>query len=97
VTSIKKLKNTLAEIENAPISAGCEELWQIMRKADVPMPVAGMDSIKDKCIKSLHTSIQTEMMIKSCNFAKWSCFWAFVAATVALVGTILTLFVALNK
>ena len=92
MTSIKELKKFLSEIEKAPISAGSEELSKIMQKAKTPMPVAGMDSIKDKCIKSLHTAIQTEMMIKSCISAKWSCFWAAVAAIVACISVILVLF-----
>jgi hypothetical protein len=90
--SIKELKKVLAEIENAPITAGCEELAKIMHKAEAPMPVAGMDSIKDKCIKSLHTAIQTKMMIESCVAAKWSCFWAAVAAIVAFISVLLVLF-----
>ena len=92
MTNIKELKKILSEIEKAPISAGCEELTKIMQKAEMLMPTGGMDSIKDKCIKSLHTSIQTEMMIKSCIFAKWSCFWAAVAAIVACISVILVLF-----
>ena len=92
MNEMKKLKDILAEIEKAPFSAGCKELAEIMQKAGTSMPVAGMDSIKDKCIKSLHASIQTEMMIKSCNFAKWSCFWAAVAAIVACISVILTMY-----
>jgi hypothetical protein len=92
MTSIKELRKILSEIEKAPISAGCEELRKIMQKAETSMPVAGMDSIKDKCIKSLHTAIQTEMMIKSCISAKWSCFWAAVAAIVACISVVLFLF-----
>jgi hypothetical protein len=92
MTSIKNLKKILSEIEKAPISAGCEELAKIMQKVEMPMPTAGMDSIKDKCVKSLHAAIQTEMMIKSCISAKWSCFWAAVAAIVACISVVLVLF-----
>jgi hypothetical protein len=91
MTSVKKLKNILSEIENAPVSAGCTEIAHIMQKAESPMPVAGMDSIKDKCIKSLHASIQTEMMIKSCVFAKWSCIWAAIASMSACISLLLFL------
>jgi hypothetical protein len=92
MTSIKELKKILSEIEKAPISAGCEEITKIMQKSKTPMPMAGMDSIKDKCIKSLHTTIQTEMMIKSCISAKWSCFWAAIAAIVSCISVVLVLF-----
>jgi hypothetical protein len=92
MTSIKGLKKVLSEIEKAPFSAGCAELKEIMSKAEVPIPTAGMDSIKDKCINSLHNAIQTEMMIKSCAYAKWSCFWAAVAAIVSFISVLLFLF-----
>ncbi len=92
MTSIKKLKNILSEIEKAPISVGCGELTEIVKKANISMPTAGMDSLKDKLINSLHTAIQTEMMIKSCISAKWSCFWAAVAAIAACISVVLVLF-----
>jgi hypothetical protein len=92
MTDIKKLKEILSEIEKAPISVGCRELTEIMKKSEILMPTAGMDSIKDKCINSLHTAIQSEMMIKSCVYTKWSCFFAAVAAIVACISVLLFLF-----
>ncbi len=92
INNIKELKKILSEIEKAPISVGCAEIEKIMRKGEIPMPIAGMDSIKDKCIKSLHSAIQTEMMIKSCSYAKWSCFWAAIAAIVSCISIIIVLF-----
>lgn len=91
MTSIKGLKKVLSEIEKAPISAGCEELKKIMQKVEASMPEAGIDSIKDKCIKSLHSAIQTEMMINSCTYAKWSCFCAAIAAIASCISVILFL------
>jgi hypothetical protein len=92
MTNTKKLKEILSEIEKAPISVGCRELTEIMKKSEILMPTSGMDSIKDKCINSLHTAIQSEMMIKSCVYAKWSCFWAAVAAIVTCISVLLILF-----
>jgi len=92
MTNTRKLKEILSEIEKAPISAGCGELTDIMKKAGILTPTAGMDSLKDKCINSLHTAIQTEMMINSCVYAKWSCFWAAVAAIVTCVSVLVILF-----
>jgi len=37
-------------------------------------------------------SLQTEMMFNACIFAKRSCFWAAVAAIVALISVVLVLF-----
>jgi hypothetical protein len=95
MSNLKILKVILSEIEKAPISAGCSELAEIMKKSEILMPTAGMDSIKDKCINSLHTAIQTEMMIKSCVYAKCSCFCAAIAALMAFISTFMV-FVA-NK
>jgi hypothetical protein len=91
MTDIKKFKAVLSEIERAPISAGCSELSEIMKKSGILLPTAGMDSLKDKCINSLHTAIQTEMMYESCRFAKISCFWAAVAAISSFVSVIINL------
>ncbi len=92
MTSSKKLKEILSEIEKAPISAGCGELTDIMKKAGILTPTAGMDSLKDKCISSLHTAIQTEKMFESCVYAKWSCFCAAVAAIASCISVLLRLF-----
>jgi hypothetical protein len=92
MTSSKKLKEILSEIEQSPISAGCGELSEIMKKAGILTPTAGMDSLKDKCISSLHTAIQTEKMFESCVYAKWSCFCAAVAAIASCISALLCLF-----
>jgi len=39
-------------------------------------------------------ALQTEMMFNACIFAKWSCFWAAIAATVACISIILTVITA---
>jgi hypothetical protein len=92
MSNLKKLKLILSEIEKAPISAGCSELADIMKKAGILIPTAGLDSIKDKCINSLHAAVQTEMMFKACSYAKWSCFCAAVAAIVSCISVLLSLF-----
>lgn len=92
MTSIKELKKVLSEIEKAPITAGPGQLEEIMQRAGAHIPGAGMDNFRDKCIKSLHDTIQTEMMIQSCISAKRSCFWASVAAIAACLSVVLVLF-----
>ena len=62
-----------------------------VKKMGIPMPTAGMDSIKDKCFKSVHTALQTETMLDACIWAKRSCFWAAVAAFVSAVSAIAAL------
>jgi len=89
---IKELRQILYEIEKSPVSVSGKELENIIKKVGAIMPTAGMDSIKDKCIKSVHTALQTEMMIKACISAKWSCFWAVVAAIAACISVVLALY-----
>ena len=88
---IRELRQILSEIEKAPSSAGGKELEDIVRKVGASLPTAGMDSLKDKCIQSVHTTLQTEMMVKACVSAKWSCFWAMIAAIAACITVVLTL------
>ena len=89
---IKELRQIISEVENAPVSISGKELENIIKKIGVSLPTAGMDSLKDKCVKSIHTALQTEMMIKACVSAKWSCFWAMVAATAACISVFLALY-----
>ena len=88
MTRIKELKKTLCEIQKAQY----DELSRIMQKTMIPMPERGMDSIRDKCIKRVHTVIQTERMIRSCILAKWSCVCAAIAAIASCISVILVLF-----
>ena len=41
--------------------------------------------------RSIHMVLQTDMMLNACGSAKWSCFWAAIAATVACISVLLTL------
>ena len=85
---MKELRQILSEIEKAPVTASYKELEAITKKVGVSLPTAGMDSLKDKCIQSIHTAIQTEMMIKACIYAKRSCFWAAMATIISLIAAI---------
>jgi hypothetical protein len=38
---------------------------------------------------NIHIVLQTELMFNACVFAKWSCFWAAVAAIAACISIIL--------
>lgn len=58
-----------------------------------------LESQIGELINNIHNALQTKMMLnacisaeKSCKLVKWSCFWAAVAATVALVSVLLVLF-----
>jgi hypothetical protein len=90
---MKKNQRVLTEIEKVPKSdyPDCKQLKEILKGEGVAFPNAGNDSPKDRCIKALHTAWQTELMADACNSAKWSCFWAFIAAGIALLGVIATL------
>jgi len=88
---VKKLRQILHEIEEAPVSVSGHELENITKRIGVSLPTPGMDSLKDKCIRDLHTRFQTEMMVKACASAKWSCFWAAVAAFISAVSAVAAL------
>lgn len=88
---IKKLRQILREIEEAPVSVSGDELESITKRIGVSLPTPGMDSLKDKCIRNIHTHLQTEMMVKACAFAKWSCLWAAVAAFISAVSAVAAL------
>jgi hypothetical protein len=88
---IKKLREILHEIKEAPISVSGQELEDIIKRVGVSLPTPGMDSLKDKCIRSIYTHLQTEIMVKACASAKWSCRWAAVAAFMSAVSAIAAL------
>ena len=53
---------------------------------------AACEDIYKEIYRNMHYTLQTEEMFNACVFAKWSCFWAFLASTVACIGVILTMF-----
>jgi len=87
----KKIRHILHEIEGAPVSVSGQELVNIMKRIGVSLPTPGMDSLKDKCIRNVHTYLQTETMVSACTYAKWSCICAAVAAFVSAVSAIAAL------
>jgi len=85
---MKKLRQVLYEINEAPVTASGQDLEDIIRRAGVCLPTPGMDSLKDKCIRAVHTHLQTQIMVEACNFAKWSCICAAIAAFSSAVSAI---------
>ena len=83
---IRKIRQVLHEIQEAPVVR--HQLEALMEKVGAEMPTAGMDSLKDKCIKSVHSLLQMETMMRACVSARWSCMWAAVAAISSFIGLI---------
>ena len=60
---------------------------------EIGAPVRGAGNISqfiDDAARSIHMVLQTETMLSACSSAKWSCFWAAIAAIVACISVSLT-------
>jgi len=45
-------------------------------------------------INNIHRALQTKIMFNACVLAKWSCFWAAIAAIASCISVLLVLFCA---
>jgi len=87
---IKATKATLKKISELPKENRFPELHKIAKTIGCfYLTDSGTDS--QTLFLNIHTYLQSEMMFNACVFAKWSCFWAAVAAIVACIGVILTM------
>lgn len=87
---IKELQQLLSKMKEINVEGKAFE--DKIKKLGIPVQTAGMDNIKHKCIQAAHTELQTETMLYACILAKWSCFCAAIAAIVACISVILTLY-----
>ena len=90
----KKIKKKFKVFKEARKSENYENLVNIARELDIPVPsefVAERGIIADcgKIISEIYTRLQTEIMINTIRDAKWSCFWAAVAAISSLIAVAL--------
>ncbi len=90
---IKEHKNELYSIVNKKDSKERQKLIiALARKIGVPLrAVTIAPQFIDDTTRSIHTVLQTETMLNACGSAKWSCFWAAIAAAVACISVVLTL------
>lgn len=71
-----------------------ELLRDIAKEIGTKLPDGIADNQKKDIIQlnaSIHDVLQTEMMFNACVFAKWSCFFAAVAAIVACASVVLNM------
>jgi hypothetical protein len=82
-------KETYTEIQ--------ELLKSIAKELRVKLP-DGMPEIQRNHIlqinSTIYDAIQTEEMFNACVSAKWSCFWAAIAAIASCISVLLVLFCA---
>jgi hypothetical protein len=87
---VNKYKQELHEIlgvEDHQEQYGNARSLQTRMRINVPLAVGDAEERTTDCIlRGIYTVLQTETMVNACNFAKWSCIWAAVAATVALIA-----------
>ena len=72
------------------------ELRDLANSINAPIPASyndghDMERIND-ITRNIHITLQTEEMFNACVFAKWSCFWAAIAAIAACISVVLVLF-----
>jgi hypothetical protein len=98
-----KMNNVIGKFQklaidvNAPIQVGKEAIElrrEINEVSGKELDIAKFNAIR-AIAKSFYQNIlytlQTEMMLNACVFAKWSCICAAVAAIVACISIILTM------
>lgn len=108
---LNRAKQEFQEIQKKPLKERNGELKRFMNQYHIHQPnvsrtsIQSIDEWRDACVSSIHTFLQTEMMLnacvsaresaesakESCRLAKWSCFCAAVAAIAACIGLLLTL------
>jgi ATP-dependent protease HslVU (ClpYQ) ATPase subunit len=83
---------------NAPAHLGQEirDLRQMLKEAwekkSDGEKLAVVGAIGKLHYQNILYALQTEMMFNACVFARWSCFWAAIAAIAACLSAILVLF-----
>lgn len=90
---IKKHKKEVCSIVNEKDQKEQQKLIiALANKIGVPLRgITNASQFIDDTTHSIHMVLQTETMLNACSFAKWSCFWAAIAATVACISVVLTL------
>lgn len=87
VNKHKQRLSKILEIESRPEQMEeAQALQQTMGK-NLPLAIGeSQEAYTHHLIGAIYTVLQTETIVNACNFAKWSCIWAAVAATVALIA-----------
>ena len=82
-TTLRDIGQILAAVQgwNKP---GVDAIDILMKK------FAACEDVYKEVYHNVHCTLQTEEMFNACVFAKWSCFLAAVAATVACISVALT-------
>jgi hypothetical protein len=97
---IEKNKQELYEIQRIPErSKQLEPIQTLAKRVNAPIPLMPPDMRRadseiyfiNEITRNIHIVLQTEEMFNACIFAKWSCFWAAVAATVACISVVITM------
>ncbi len=52
------------------------------------------DEVYEELSRNIYYALHTEEMFNACVSAKWSCFWAFIAALAGCISVLLVLFCA---
>ena len=83
---IKKIKEEIRKANEEPFRERTPKLREIAVKIGAIVPNSPTEIVEVN--RDIHSVLQTELMYNACVCAKWSCFWAAVAATVALLSAV---------
>lgn len=83
---IKKIKEDVRKANEEPFRERTPKLIAIAVKIGAVVPNAPTEIVEVN--RDIHSVLQTELMSNACVCAKWSCFWAAVAATIALLSAV---------
>ena len=71
------------------MSEQLEPIKVLANSIGAPMPVGYTQKTQAEFIcdvfRNIHIVLQTETMVNACRFARWSCIWAAVAATLSFL------------
>jgi hypothetical protein len=93
LSDLEKLRpqfETLAANVGAPLLSA-NILAANIRTVDGRTAVANVELYIGELTNNINNTLQTKMMFNACTSAKWSCFFAAVAAIVACISVILTM------
>jgi hypothetical protein len=79
----------IREIKNEPDEVSVVDTSKVCPLEDEPLV--------NEIIRNIHTVLQTEVMFNTCVLAKWSCFWAAIAAIASCISVLLVLFCAQKR
>jgi hypothetical protein len=94
---IKQAEKDLSAISKLSFDDQPDKLLELGRKIGINPPHNPNNQRQGQVIymtQAINSFLQTKMMLNACVSAKWSCFWAAIAAIASCISVLLVLFCA---